>query len=198
MNGGAEHVLPQGPRPKWFAAAVVLLAVAACLFVSPISGILPNVGLPFGYYGKLNKVKAQLRSLPNVQILGVRGNYDITLEDFTFDLRIDGKYAASLYFREAPTNPTWEVFGEADSLTLRRRRQGSFNTWTDAHDWWAFRLGPDNDLEKAVGSEIRNGHDVLEHFGSIMELIQTIPPVTLGEPILGRIFYLSMPSAHGM
>lgn len=171
-----------------------MLAVAAFLFLSPLSFMLPNVGLPFGYYGNLNKAAARLRNLSNVEILGVRGNYDLTLEDFTFDLRIDGKHVASLYFREAPTTPTWQVFEEADSLIVRRRRSGSFDTWAEAHDWWAFGLERGNDLEEALACEIRNGRDVLKNFGRIVDVIRATPPSKLGEPALGRVFYLSIPA----
>jgi len=184
------------PRLKLrrFAALALLLVVAAFLLLSlsPLSANLPNVGLPFGYYGNLNKAEAQLRRCSNVEVLRVRGNYDVTLEDFTFDLRIDGKYVVSLYFREAPTTPSWELFDEADRLTVRRRRSGAFTTWDEAHDWWAFDLKPGNSLEKALGCEIRNGRAVLENFGRIMDVIRATPATTLGEPPLGPVFYLSI------
>lgn len=195
MNTRAGHDSLPVFKLKWSAAVVVLLAVTACMFVSPLSGILPDVGLPFGYYGKLNRVKARLRNLPNVEILGVRGNYDLTLEDFTLDLRIDGRQLASLYFREAPTTPTWEVFDRADSLVVRRPRKNSSDAWKDAHDWWVFDLGLGNDLEETLGCDVRNGHDALKNFGRIMELIQTTPPGTLGEPALGKVIYMSIPRA---
>lgn len=197
MPGDSGHECRRGNKLTWLAALVVLLAAAACLFVSPLSGLLPNVGLPFGYYGKLNRVRARLQSLPNVEIVRIRGNYDITLEDFTFDLRIDGKHAVSLYFREAPANPTWELFDDAERLIVRRRRAGSLISWAKAHDWWEFSLGPDNDLETASGGRIRNGRDVFENLDRIMEAIRAAPPSTLGEPALGEVIYLSIPPADG-
>ena len=85
------HKYLRGNKLAWLVVVVVL--AVACLLVSPLSMLLPNLGLPFGYYGKLNKVRDRLQSMSNVEIVGVRGNYDVTLEDFTFDLRIDGKHA---------------------------------------------------------------------------------------------------------
>jgi hypothetical protein len=177
---------------KWRALCSLLLVAAAFLFLSSpwLSGILPNMGLPFGYYGNLNKAEGQLRKLANVEILRVRGNYDVTLKDFTFDLRVDGKYLVALYFREAPTTPTWQVFDQADSLVVRRSRSGPSATWTDAHDWWAFDLKPGNALEDALGCEIRNAHAVFANFGRIMGVIDATPPAALGEPPLGRVVYL--------
>lgn len=193
MQGDSGHDFRRRNKLTWGTAAVVLLVAAACLFVSPLSGLLPNIGLPVGYYGKLNKVRARLQRLPNVEIVRIRGNYDITLEDFTFDLRIDGKHAVSLYFREAPANPTWELFDDAERLVVRRRRTGSMKSWADAHDWWEFSLEPNNEIETASGRRIRNGRDILTNFDRITQAIRAAPPRTLGEPALGKVIYLSIP-----
>lgn len=194
MKANPAHDSRANGKLRWCLTACVVLAAAAWLFMSPpLGGWLPNLGLPVGYYGRLNKVEARLSSLSNVEILGIRCNRDMIVEDFTFDLRINGAQLASLYFREAPTNPTWELFDETDSLVVRRRRSGSFDTWAAAHDWWAFDLKPGNQLESVAGCQIRSGRDVLTNFGHILEVMQATPPQQLGEPALGRVLYLSIP-----
>lgn len=60
----------------------------------------PNLGMPFGYYGKLNRVVSALDALLNVDVVDVRMNRDVSLEEFSVDVLIDGTHRESLYFSE--------------------------------------------------------------------------------------------------
>ena len=79
-----------------------LLAIAIFMVVSIFTPFGPNFGLPVGYYGKLNRIKSRVDKLPGVKVVGVRGNYDITLEEFSIDVLVHGKHRDSLYFPERP------------------------------------------------------------------------------------------------
>ncbi len=153
---------------RMIVSAAVLVAVACGL--SHI-GII-NVGLPFGYYAELNKVRARLRALPNVTIRGVRENHDITLEDFTVDITVDDRYDVSLYFSEPPS-PSWELFDEADALFISYQETGSGDARQETRHRWRFPLGPDDALEAELGCRMRDADDVLTNLSHIMHLIET-------------------------
>jgi hypothetical protein len=155
-------------------------------------GLLPNVGLPGGYYGNLNRARARLRGLANVEILGVRENHDLTLEDFTIDLRIDGRYRVSLFFPNAETQKSWQLLDAANKVVLRRQRDMSTEPSTDAHDSWVFNLQPGGDLENALGCKVRGGRDVLEHFGAILNLVDKTTPQALGRPVSRDALYITV------
>jgi len=80
-----------------------LLAIAIFMVALPFTGFGPNLGLPVGYYGKLNRIKSRVDKLPGVTVVGVRWNHDITLEEFSIDVLVHGKHRDSLYFPDLPT-----------------------------------------------------------------------------------------------
>ncbi len=82
---------------------LLLLAVAIFMVALLFTPFGPNLGLPVGYYGKLNRIKSRVDKLPGVTVVGVRANYDITLEEFSVDVLVHGEYRDSLYFPERPT-----------------------------------------------------------------------------------------------
>ena len=87
---------------KFIVRCAMLLAVAIFLVVSTFTPFCLNLGLPVGYYGKLNRIKSRVDKLPGVKVVGVRVNYDITLEEFSIDVLVHGKHRDSLYFPERP------------------------------------------------------------------------------------------------
>lgn len=172
---------------------VLALAVGLSLpvFVGYIG--LYNIGLPFGYYGELNRMKGRLARVPNVRIDAVRCNRDVTLEEVTFDITIDGQHRASLYFHEFPNR--WTLFDTANGVLLRRRRPGASGSWESVHYWWWIDLGPNNAVSQDLQCELRTLDDVLRNFGAIIEMIEETPTNELDErfarpPALGLTRYV--------
>jgi len=153
---------------------VIVVAVVSLVGVGgSYVGFLPNLGVPFGYYGDLNRTAAKLKRIQNVQIKGVRCNLDLTLEDFTFDLQVADEFDVSLFFHESP-NLTWELFDSSDRLVVARRVRVTENTVNDYR--WVFDLGPGSQLEGLVGAQIRGGSDALVKYGRIRQVLESIPP----------------------
>ena len=91
-----------------FVAGAVLLGV--CVF----TGVGPNLGLPFGYYGKLNQVVARIEANPGVEIVQTLLNRDLTLEDFSITVRRGDEPEIDLDFGGASERPMSELFEELE------------------------------------------------------------------------------------
>lgn len=91
------------PLQRKTVVTFLLLAVAIFMVVSIFTPFGPNFGLPIGYYRKLNRIRSRVDKLPGVTVVGVRVNYDITLEDFSIDVLVHGQHRDSLYFPDRPT-----------------------------------------------------------------------------------------------
>jgi hypothetical protein len=146
-------------------------------------GLHPNVGLPFGYYGELNRVMSRLRRIPNVEVLWVGVNYDVTVEEITIDMRIDGEYSARLFLSDRWSS-RWELFDSADSLT-----------WNGQY----LRLGSEGLLTRSLGRQISGGEDVLKNYGDIVRLLEQTRPDAPGAsdvPASGMGRTLSITTSH--
>src|SRR5687768_6065182 len=67
-----------------------------CLLFSSLTFIGPNLGLPFGYYGELNRVKASVEAIEGVRIVRLRVNDDLTIEEISADVVIDETHRATI------------------------------------------------------------------------------------------------------
>lgn len=88
-------------------ALVVLLLVAA-----DFMGVAPNLGLRFGYYGRLNRVLARVESNPQLEVLRVDLHRDMTLEDFYITVRTATDGDVRLRFEGADQRPFHELLEE--------------------------------------------------------------------------------------
>ena len=83
--------------------AAIILAVILALPASAIGlywlDSSHNWGREFGYYEVYNRMRHLLQSLPGVSITREWHNHDIKLEEFEFDLSVNGR-PVSLYFSE--------------------------------------------------------------------------------------------------
>jgi len=91
-----------------FVVGAVLLGV--CVF----TGVGPNLGLPFGYYGKLNQVVARIEANPGVEIVETLLHRDLTLEDFSITVRRGGGPEIDLDFGGASESSISELFEVLD------------------------------------------------------------------------------------
>lgn len=95
-----------------FVAGAVLLGV--CVF----TGVGPNLGLPFGYYGKLNQVVARIETNPGVEIVQTLLHRDVTLEDFSITVRRYGGPEIELEFGGASEASISELFEKLEQAGL--------------------------------------------------------------------------------
>lgn len=153
---------------------VLLLLMAVCLLWL---GFLPNLGLPFGYWGEHNRTVSGLRNLKNVMITGTRINLDITLEEFSVDMKVDGIEKVSLYFPEAaiPRDRLWK---EASYLRLQCNGLNPSGDGKEGVWYWLFDLSPDNQLELGAGMTIRSLGDVLENLRRVLRVVASAPSVS--------------------
>jgi hypothetical protein len=82
-------------------------AASLAMFCGSIVGVflytplLPNLGLPLGYYGKFNRVMHALSGCSGVSISHVGMHRDFALEDFWIDVRIPSGESRRLAFDNA-------------------------------------------------------------------------------------------------
>jgi len=135
---------------------LLVLAVNSSIWGS----LLPNLGLPFGYYGQFNRVMYKLGRIPDVRIVTTYLNEDLSLEDFGILVQTKSGLQLRLQFSEGREN---QLFKHADGLLVVD------STWGKG---LRYLLGPDGRLEAATGREIRNAVDVLENFDKIAAVIE--------------------------
>ena len=144
----------------------VILIVMSCFFLFSICpfccSFAPNIGLPFSYYGKFNRVKYRLKRVSGIRILRYRQHKDFSLEDFRFIIQTEGGLNIDLEFSHVAK--TYELFDHADGLAVRKRYEGN---------WILYPFGPNERLESAIGKEIRNAVHVLENFKKIAEVVES-------------------------
>ena len=101
----------------WFLLATLVASLAILLFGSlDRIGIGPNLGLPFGYYGKFNRVLAHVEANPELEVLRTTLHRDRALEDFYITVRTEDEREVRLRFEEAHTRPLSDLLQELKKL----------------------------------------------------------------------------------
>lgn len=80
--------------------AVASTALVVVFMVLWLTTYLPlfNFGMPFGYYGEFNRVVAQIRDIPGVEIIYLHAHEDVTLEGFWMTVRLNAHEEIDLEF----------------------------------------------------------------------------------------------------
>ena len=81
-------------------------------------GIGPNLGFPFGYYGRLNQILARVESNPDLEVRQVDMNRDIALEDFYITVRTPTGEDVRLRFEGASDRPFGELLQELKKVGM--------------------------------------------------------------------------------
>ena len=113
-------------QPPYSLRSRVTLLLASCAFVAGavllgvcvFTGVGPNLGLPFGYYGKLNQVVARIEANPGVEIVQTLLHRDLTLEDFSITVRRGDEPEIDLDFGGASETPISELFEALEQAGL--------------------------------------------------------------------------------
>ncbi|MDA7621958.1 hypothetical protein N8646_00700 [bacterium] len=97
-------------------AALVALMAALVLLGLDRMGIGPNVGLPFGYYGKFNRVLAHAEANPKLEVIRTTLHRDAALEDFYMTILTHDDHEVRLRFEEAHTRPLSDLLQELEKV----------------------------------------------------------------------------------
>jgi len=97
--------------PLGLAALIASLSILLFLAVDLI-GIGPNLGLPFGYYGRLNRILDRIEANPELEVRRVDLHRDSTLEDFYITVRTPTDGDVRLQFEGASERPFGKLLEE--------------------------------------------------------------------------------------
>ena len=150
---------------------LAVLIIVVLLYGAAVVGIGGNLGLSFGYFGKLNLVRAEILSIPGLDIIGQSLHKDVTLEDFALDVT-NGTNTVTLWFNTEQGRKTWEKFHQPGTA-LNIRWGGA-----EGKSRRSFALGTDSALSLACERPIENLADVLGSLDAILEHV--------GDPELSR------------
>ena len=106
-------------RKLWLGLAALVTSLSILLFLAvDLSGIGPNMGLPFGYYGRFNRVLARIQTSPDIEVIRTTLHRDRALEDFYITVRTQDGSKVRLCFEEAHTRPCGELVQELKRIGL--------------------------------------------------------------------------------
>jgi len=106
-------------KKLWLGLATLVASLSILFFVAvDRMGIGPNLGLPFGYYGRFNQVLARIEASPDVEVVRTTLHRDLALEDFYITVRTQDEGEVRLRFEEAHTRPFGELVQELKRVGL--------------------------------------------------------------------------------
>ena len=86
-------------KARLVGTAALVLAVGSCGFLYfPVTH---DLGLPFGYYGKVNRILGRISDCPHLEVVFVARHKDLTLEDFWVTVRDSDGVETELAFPNA-------------------------------------------------------------------------------------------------
>ncbi len=103
----------------WLVGATLVASVLILFFVAvDLMGIGPNLGLPFGYYGRFNRILARIEANPELEVTRVDLHRDATLEDFYITVRTPADGDVRLQFEGAAERPFDELLRELEKVGM--------------------------------------------------------------------------------
>ena len=96
----------------WFGGTILLTVSILTIVVLDSIGIGPNLGLPFGYYGKLNRILSHIEDNTALEVIETTLHRDIELEDFYIMVRTQEGSEISLQFEKAHTRTINDLLKE--------------------------------------------------------------------------------------
>jgi hypothetical protein len=94
-----------------------LIAALALVGLDSI-GCGPNLGISYGYYGRLNRILARIQGNPEIEVLRTTLHHDLSLEDFYISVRMPNDREVRLRFENADTKPFSELAEELKRIGL--------------------------------------------------------------------------------
>ena len=109
----------KGKMKLWPRVATLVASLSVLLFLAcDVIGIGQNLGLPFGYYGRFNRVLGQIQASPDIEVIRTTLHRDEALEDFYITVRTQAEREVRLSFEEAHTRPFSELIQELQKVGL--------------------------------------------------------------------------------
>lgn len=107
-------------KTKLWLGLATLVASLSILFFLALDrlGIGPNLGLPFGYFGRFNRILARIEANPQLEVTRTTLHRDVALEDFYITVRTQDEREVCLRFEEAHTRPFSELLHELEKVNL--------------------------------------------------------------------------------
>ena len=103
----------------WLFLATLVASLSILFFLAvDFYGIGPNLGLPFGYYGRFNRILARIEANPELEVRRVDLHRDITLEDFYITVRTPTDWDVRLRFEGASDRPFGELLQELEKVGM--------------------------------------------------------------------------------
>ena len=96
----------------WICGTMLLTFSTLTIVALDRIGIGPNLGFPFGYYGKLNRVLSHIEDNTALEVIETTLHRDIELEDFYIMVRTQEGSEISLQFEEAHTRTINDLLKE--------------------------------------------------------------------------------------
>ena len=106
-------------RKLWLGLATLVASLSILFFLAvEVIGIGPNIGLPFGYYGRFNRILARIQASPDIEVIRTTLHRDQSLEDFYITVRTQDEREVRLRFEEAHARPFSELVQELKRVGL--------------------------------------------------------------------------------
>ncbi|MDB4690960.1 hypothetical protein OAH23_11125 [Verrucomicrobia bacterium] len=107
-------------KSKLWLGLAALVASLSILLLGALDriGIGPNLGLPFGYYGKFNQVLACVEGNLELEVIRTTLHRDMALEDFYITVRTQNEREVRLRFEEVHTRPLSNLLQELKKVGM--------------------------------------------------------------------------------
>lgn len=98
----------------WLGLASLVASLSVLTLLLDCIGFGPNLGLPFGYYGKFNRVLSHVEANPDLEVVQTTLHRDLSLEDFYITVRTQDGHEVRLQFEEAHKRPLGNLLQELE------------------------------------------------------------------------------------
>lgn len=124
-----------------------------------------------GYKRELNKIEESLNSINNIEVLGIWGNNDISIEEVSARVVINNNVELVL------ANLSKDVYNYPNSVYISKIGDYTFSTIQENQPILSFNidLGSSSSLGKTLNIHFGKPEDVVIHYDKILELIDSLP-----------------------
>ena len=145
------------------------------------------VGCASGYYTEHNDIKSQLLKTPNIDIIQMGGNKDLTYEDIWAEINVKGKGRITVFalsresFKKTPKivlgkigdyDIRWEGEGDIEVTNSETGNRESIRSKLTGN---AINIGKNGDFSQFFNFEIKNIEDVITKYDQILSVVASWP-----------------------
>lgn len=170
----AEEAAPHALRRRRWREnrkACFLVVGAVLGLLGPVVAwlFMPNLGLPFGYYGRYNRTVWAIEGVPGVTLGQANANHDVTIEEILVSLRLaTGERVRMFISQDVDLRNTPVVL----ICSLDDEEIGSKG---EARSWSGLMLtmGKDGSLSRVTDGRAKTVVEMLEHFDLVRAWIES-------------------------